>query len=303
MTELKKLKLDQIRIDGGTQIRAAIDESTVGDYAEAYMAAGDLPPMVVFFDGSSHWLADGFHRFHASRRVGFIDAECEVRTGTLREALLYAVGANAEHGLRRSIADKRRAVEMLLLDQEWGKWSDREIARRCSVAHSFVGSMRDGASLDSESSEKSRVFKTKHGTESTMATAGINKGRKAEKPKPAAKKAAEPAAQPEDDDRPSTGELLEDLQRDVERLTRENKALTAADGKAELAKQVGIKEHLQRQVNDEMSKNAKLAEQRDFYMKQLRRCGKALGVDDLDKIAPAVEAFVREHRAPVKKAA
>jgi len=33
--------------------------------------------------------------------------------------LLYAVGSNATHGLRRSNADKRRAAQMLLEDPEW----------------------------------------------------------------------------------------------------------------------------------------------------------------------------------------
>ena len=115
---------------------------------------------------------------------------------------------------------------------------------------------------------------------------------------PAAVRQVQPPRQPEpsDDDRPSAGELLDELQRDVERLTRENKALLVDDTKAELAKQIGIKEHLQRQVNDEMSKNKKVADQRDFYAKQLRRCGRAVGQEDLDKVAPAVEAFVRQHQ-------
>ena len=30
--------------------------------------------------------------------------------------------------------DKRRAVMTLLADEEWGKWSDNEIARRCEVS-------------------------------------------------------------------------------------------------------------------------------------------------------------------------
>ena len=60
-----------------------------------------------------------------------------------RETLfLYAVGANASHGLRRTNTDKRRAVVRLLRDYEWSKWSDREIARRCGVANSFVGNVR-----------------------------------------------------------------------------------------------------------------------------------------------------------------
>lgn len=59
-----------------------------------------------------------------------------------RAAILYAVGANASHGLRRSNQDKRRAVETLLKDEEWGKWSDSEIGRRAHVSHPTVAKIR-----------------------------------------------------------------------------------------------------------------------------------------------------------------
>ena len=46
-----KLKLDQIIIDQGTQIRVAIDQKTVTEYAEAIMHKEVLPPLTVFSDG------------------------------------------------------------------------------------------------------------------------------------------------------------------------------------------------------------------------------------------------------------
>jgi hypothetical protein len=66
----------------------------------------------------------------------------EVWPGTLRDAILFAAGANDRHGLRRSREDKRRAVETLLADAEWAAWSDREIARRCAVSHPLVAAVR-----------------------------------------------------------------------------------------------------------------------------------------------------------------
>ena len=44
--------------------------------------------------------------------------------------------------MRRSNADKRRAVLLLLQDEEWGKWNDSKIARACAVSHTFVASVR-----------------------------------------------------------------------------------------------------------------------------------------------------------------
>jgi hypothetical protein len=67
-------------------------------------ARGDaaFPPVIVYFDGDDLWLADGFHCYHAYRAAGVDKELAEVRTGTLRDVVLYSVRANAVHGLRRS---------------------------------------------------------------------------------------------------------------------------------------------------------------------------------------------------------
>lgn len=72
-----------------------------------------------------------------------------MRQGGLRDAILHSVGANATHGLRRTSADKRRAVAILLEDElvstdpEMGApWSNREIARRCAVSADMVDRLR-----------------------------------------------------------------------------------------------------------------------------------------------------------------
>jgi hypothetical protein len=96
----------------------------------------------MFFDGVSFWLADGFHRYHAHRQAGAMEMVADIRTGTQRDAILFSVGANASHGLRRTNEDKRKAVTILLSDPEWGAWSDREIARQCGVGAPLVADVR-----------------------------------------------------------------------------------------------------------------------------------------------------------------
>ncbi len=39
-------------------------------------------------------------------------------------------------------ADKRRAIERLIRDEEWSKWSDRKIAKVARVDHKTVGKIR-----------------------------------------------------------------------------------------------------------------------------------------------------------------
>jgi hypothetical protein len=165
--------LDQIRMDGGTQARAGLDNATLSEYAESWLTLSskqngflDMPLIIVYHDGTDYWLADGFHRVVAYRQ--FLDGgsasaspraiRAEVRMGTKRDAVLYACGANATHGLKRTQADKRRAIETLLNDPEWRQWSDSEIGRRCNVDHKTVGSMRadlyPGNSQDSRTVER-----------------------------------------------------------------------------------------------------------------------------------------------------
>jgi ParB-like chromosome segregation protein Spo0J len=140
---MQTLSLTQIRRDGGTQTRAMLDLDTVDEYAEQIEAGVKFPPVVVFFDGNQYWLADGFHRFQATENCGLDEIDCDIRQGTQRDAILHSVGANAAHGLKRSNADKRRAVEMLLRDDEWSKWSNVRIAKACHVDEGTVRNYRE----------------------------------------------------------------------------------------------------------------------------------------------------------------
>lgn len=134
--------IEHIRRDGGTQIRAALDEDTVTEYAEAYRAKTALPALRIFFDGTDNWLVDGFHRVEAAQRAGLKRLPANIENGDRRSAILAACGANKEHGLRRSNADKHRSVETMLRDAEWSGWPDRRIARQCGVSHPMVSEVR-----------------------------------------------------------------------------------------------------------------------------------------------------------------
>lgn len=139
---MKLLKLNEIVIDAGTQIRVAIDQKTVQEYTEMVMEGVDLPPVDVFFDGVKYYLADGFHRYLAHTRAVKPEIKVVVHNGTVRDALLFAAGANSKHGLKRTPQDKRNAVQVLLNDFEFSMMSDREIAKACGVSNTFVSNLR-----------------------------------------------------------------------------------------------------------------------------------------------------------------
>lgn len=179
-----QLSAERINISGGTQARRRLCEATVKDYVEAMQEGATFPPIKVFYDGKEYWLADGFHRTHAALKTDAKTVEADVATGTRRDAILYAVGANATHGLKRNNDDKHDAVLTLLDDDEWREWSDREISKRCNVSASFVAKIRKEMTPE-ENPPTERTYTNKHGQEAKMQTAKIGKpDPKPEAPKP-----------------------------------------------------------------------------------------------------------------------
>lgn len=170
------LPLASIKADGGTQPRDQLDLVVVGEYAEAMANGATFPPVTVFYDGSAYWLADGFHRLRAAEQLGRAEIAADVRQGARRDAVLFSVGANANHGLRRTNEDKRRSVLTLLADEEWARWSDREIARRAGVSDRFVNTIRPSVSANhSQIQTLTPVTFERAGVQYTMQTANIGR--------------------------------------------------------------------------------------------------------------------------------
>jgi hypothetical protein len=135
---VRSVPLSGLKIDPAAQVRQKCSAGVVKTYAQAmYEQKSDgvwcFPPVLVFDDGAILWLGDGRQRCLAAVQAGLSEIIAEIRPGSERDALLFAITANTDHGLPRTIADKRKAVSLLLADTEWSAWSDREIARRCQV--------------------------------------------------------------------------------------------------------------------------------------------------------------------------
>lgn len=144
---IKTLKVSEIVTDAGTQVRAGLNDITVADYAEALADGAKFPPVIVFHDGNRYIAADGFHRIHAVIKNGAKVVECDVRKGGKTDALKFALGCNAHHGLRRTNADKRHAVGMAL--REFPNVSTVAIAKLCLVGDELVAEMRKAQPTDS----------------------------------------------------------------------------------------------------------------------------------------------------------
>jgi hypothetical protein len=158
------IRIDRISMEG-TQARAELNQIIIGEYSEAYEQGVDLPPIDVYFDQETYWLGDGFHRVKAAQHIGRDSITANVHLGSRRDAILHAVGANEEHGLRRTNADRRKAVALMLDDPEWRAWANTEIARQCNVSEYLVRMVRSELMPAEAEPVKEKTRKVRRGSQ------------------------------------------------------------------------------------------------------------------------------------------
>ena len=113
------IRLADIRWDADCQTRALVESETVLEYAEAMKDGATFPPIVVFHDSASYWLADGYHRYLAAKTLArergdeeTATISADIRQGSKLDAVRYALSANARHGKRREPGDYAKAYEI-----------------------------------------------------------------------------------------------------------------------------------------------------------------------------------------------
>jgi len=185
------IAIKDIRLDGGTQPRATIDFETVFDYMDAMADGANFPPVVVFYDGASYWLADGFHRVKAAEQAGSDEIACDLHQGTQQDAQWYSFSANKTNGLRRTNDDKHRAVTAALGHPNGAQLSNRQIAAHVGVDEGTVRNWREKltAEIPQSSKRRGRDGRTINVT---------NIGNAASQPKPATEPEVVPATEPVD---------------------------------------------------------------------------------------------------------
>lgn len=186
-----KLPTDELILDERMQARDQLDTSAVDDYAAAYAAGADMPPVDVYMvDGSPH-VVDGWHRVAAARAAGVAWLRVrQVGTGSVDEAIWHALASNRAHGVRRSHADKRRAVMLALDSAIGGEQSSRALAEHLGVSHDLVSRLR----AEWESARAPDVSSNDTSPEKRRDSAGRMQPAR----KPRARKSDVPAPMPDD---------------------------------------------------------------------------------------------------------
>ena len=137
--ELRCVETGRVRLDGGTQVRVDLYvDDVVQSYADAIEAGEELPPIDVVDDGDNLWLVDGYHRHAAHLRLRRAVISARVTRGTREDAQWLAAAANADHGLRRTSADKRAAVRLALKNPRASSLSIAQIAKHCRVSRTLA---------------------------------------------------------------------------------------------------------------------------------------------------------------------
>jgi transposase-like protein len=189
--------LDQLRLDGGTQPRAALSFETIDDYSELMANGAKFPAISVCYDGQLYWVVDGFHRIKAAWQAGLESIDAEVWQGTLQDAQWESYAVNHRHGLRRTNEDKQRAVKAALVHPSGGGLSNRQLARHCGVTHPLVAAWREKLELSGKVYQIGRARTvTRAGTTYQQDTANIGRSASEAPQTPASPEAPQPDVPP-----------------------------------------------------------------------------------------------------------
>jgi hypothetical protein len=146
--QIVELPIAQLKLRQEYQVRMSTDQDTCQLYRDNMLDGAEFPPLeAVKISGTDDiYLVDGRHRHQALLMLGKSTAMVKLSEGSKSYALYRACVANAHHPRQMNIADKKNAVEMLLLDPEFNDpdvWSDRRLALAVGVSHTLVGKLRE----------------------------------------------------------------------------------------------------------------------------------------------------------------
>lgn len=137
----RTVRFDEVIVDRAVNPRERISPEHVEDIREAIRAKKPVPHPVCYDVDGKLKLSEGFHRWDAYRLEKRLRVEVVVVVGTDDEWAAAALCSNQDHhALKRTNADKRRAVEGML--KRFPKWSNPKLAEAVGVSIEFVRQMR-----------------------------------------------------------------------------------------------------------------------------------------------------------------
>lgn len=219
--QIERLKLADIKSTVKTQTREEINKEALADYivaAKASKAKGadsPFPPLVVYRDDNMlDHLSSGFTRRAALLKAGYEETDCEVRSGTARDALANGFKANNENGVRLTNADKKHNLMKALDDPEWAQMTDADLAELIGTSPSFV---RENRPVAKAPATRTRIDKKTGEKKTVTATRTKKKDKPAPEPK---KKGKDKPAPPAGDGKPPEPKKDADLEKAIDKIAK-----------------------------------------------------------------------------------
>lgn len=123
-----------------TEMRVAVNDAKVRQYAQEMNDGANFPAPVAFIDHEEIYrVGDGFHRILAAKLNGNKEVEMIVKKGGRREAFLHGIEVNRQQkGLPFSHGDLEKCILTLLQDEETRKWNQTRIAATVGSSPAYV---------------------------------------------------------------------------------------------------------------------------------------------------------------------
>jgi len=137
------VSVSTLRTDAGTQYRNSTDEATVEQYKLSMKDGSVFPPIDTVFDGQHHLVYDGFHRLAAISLLGKPTIAVRYIEGDVADAQLLALTVNAQHGLPRDLATKRKIGLAAICNPLLENCSNYELAKITGLSAPYIQGLRD----------------------------------------------------------------------------------------------------------------------------------------------------------------
>lgn len=154
-----RIPLQDIKLHPQLQCRVlGYDWTTLDDYIHSLQKGEVFPPIDVFDVEGELFLVDGFHRYKSHEKVGVVDIEATLHTGSFEDALHFArYKANRKNGMRMSTEDKRSIVLSTLKDEKYSSLTTRELGALCGVSHAYIAKVKNRLEEEAKKDEKDIV--------------------------------------------------------------------------------------------------------------------------------------------------
>lgn len=124
-----EIAIKEIRLDSMLRLREFPNPEAVESWRKAFAMKAEVAPVVVFYDGLSYWLADGFSRIEAAKLEKASTIPFQKNLGTEADAFLFAIKKNPERPIKYLQWDNLgRLIWYALKNDFLRQKSDSEIA-------------------------------------------------------------------------------------------------------------------------------------------------------------------------------